>query len=190
MIVVTVCTANLCRSPFAARVLQRAFDFGGVDVTVVSTGVDVREGSMPPRGWIDVAAEFGIDLRSHRSVDPHGVLAAADLVLTMTADHSRAVAMGWPELIGRVTTLGEAARRVGSAPLATDPVAALVGARRGRDVLLASNQDDIADPVRRFRRFKRSVATQIVVLSEHLAASWPSGPVGEPGDVGETGKRE
>lgn len=172
MFVVTVCTANLCRSPFAEQVLQRAFDRAGRDVTVRSTGTDVVAGLRPPQLWIDVTAPFGVHLADHRSVAPEDVLEGADLLLAMTADHARALVVARPELVGRVTTLGSA---VDQAEQGAPSPGDLVVARRGVDLLMAGNEFDIPDPVGRSRRVQRAVAEHVVDLCARLVNSWPGG---------------
>jgi len=184
MVIVTVCTANLCRSPFAERVLARLFTEQGIDVQVRSTGVDALTGWPCPAGWIAVAAEFGVDLRDHRSVAPDSVLGDADLALVMTADHLRSLVVPRPELLARATTLGGAAARavrgVRGVPL-TDTatpavVGMLVGPQRAMDVLNAERDLDVADPVARSRRFQRAIAVQIVDLCTRIVAAWPMSP--------------
>lgn len=171
MRVVTVCTANMCRSPFAAHALHRAFVAHGLDVEVASTGVESRPGCRAPSAWSSVAREYGIDLWSHESSDPDDAFEDADLVLAMTADHVREIVVGWPHLLGKVATFGDAVRR---AEWGVDHVSELVTARNGVEVLLTSNADDVPDPIGRSRRVQRAVADHLVELSERLVAAWPT----------------
>lgn len=171
MRIVTVCTANMCRSPFAEHALRRAFRGRGIVVEVSSTGVESTAGRGAPGPWLAVAAEYGVDLRQHLSSDPDDAFSDAGLVLTMTADHLRAAVVGWPHLLGKVVTLGEAVRR---AEWGVDRPDELVAARTGMEVLLTSNADDVPDPIGRSRRVQRAVADHLVELCERLAASWPA----------------
>jgi protein-tyrosine phosphatase len=168
MRVVTVCTANLCRSPFAAAVLHGRLAARGFDVEVASTGVGATAGYAPPTNWLDVAAEFGVDLAEHRSQPPELVLPGADLVLTMTAEHLRSLVVAWPELVGRATTIGLAA--------ASSTADGLVVPQRALDVLVVPNDRDVTDPVGRPRRVQRAVAAHLVELCTWLARAWPGAP--------------
>lgn len=181
MIIVTVCTANLCRSPFAERVLDRLFTQRGLDIEVRSTGLEAQVGWPCPAPWVSVAAEFGVDLRDHRSVPPEMVLSDADLVLVMTADHLRALVVPSPHLLGHATTLGGAAMRAVRGIRPSDASTArilgtLVGPQRAMDVLNADGDLDVGDPVSRSRRSQRAIAAQIVDLCTQLVDSWPINP--------------
>lgn len=165
MLVVTVCTANLCRSPFAQHVLQREFAAAGIDVDVRSTGTQVVAGSVPPADWVDLARQFGVELGDHRAVAPGPWLDDADLVLTMTATHLRDVAVARPELVGRATTLvGAALQAAARAPL--------VAQQSAHAVLTTPPRDDIADPVARPKRVQRDVAASLVEVCTALARAW------------------
>jgi protein-tyrosine phosphatase len=91
----TVCTGNICRSPMAEVVLRDRFESAGLGglVVVDSTGTSDEERGNP------------IDRRARQVLDAHGYpvpahrarrvtaaeLAGRDLVLTMTAQHARAL---------------------------------------------------------------------------------------------------
>jgi len=84
--VVAVCAGNICRSPIAEAVLQRACDDAGLDVEVTSAGTGgwhVGEDAHPRTRR--VLAEHGYEL-SHtaRQFDP-AWLEQADLVLALDA---------------------------------------------------------------------------------------------------------
>ena len=167
---VTVCTANLCRSPLAEHALRRAAA-DRTPIEVRSTGVELRPGRVPPSDWCDVVEGFGFDLRSHRSSEAD--LDGADLVIGMTAEHLRRLAIDRPTLLGRLVTLRGAVARLespGSASgVAADSVAALfVGEQRSIDLLRADDRFDIADPYRRSRREQERVAAEIIDLADRL----------------------
>lgn len=84
-----MCQGNICRSPFAAAVLQRALaDWGRNDISIVSAGIVGPNRPTPPHG-VGAAAERGIDLSQHRStLVTAATLQAADLVIVMSAEHA------------------------------------------------------------------------------------------------------
>ena len=68
--VVFVCYGNICRSPIAEALLQRALDqrLGpGHDWVVSSAGVGATDGTVASRGTKDVLLARGIDFRHHRA---------------------------------------------------------------------------------------------------------------------------
>jgi len=79
-----VCHGNIFRSPFAAAVLRRALERGGVNgVRVESAGL-IGAGRPVPRDAIATAARRGIDLSRHTSqLALADVVRAAELVVVM-----------------------------------------------------------------------------------------------------------
>lgn len=91
--VLFVCTGNTCRSPLAeAAARQRLAERGWRHVSVASAGVDAATGSPASAPAANVAGRAGLDLSTHtaRQLDA-GLVDWADLVLTMTPGHRRAV---------------------------------------------------------------------------------------------------
>ena len=148
--VLFVCTANQCRSAMAEVVADDELArIKGGGVEFVSAGTHALAGSPATNGTIMVLRERGIDLARHRATElDAGVLAAADLVLAMTADHI-GVVLAWERSASRRTfTLGgfaralEAARRSGVGAGTPDELVDL--ANEHREELPA---DDVPDPV-------------------------------------------
>ena len=150
--VLVLCTANICRSPAGEAVL-RALLGPTADVTVVSAGLSARVGEpLDPR----MAAALDVPLPGFRArqVTP-AMVAAADLVLTMTRDH-RATLLGQvPTALRRTFTVRElaalaalAAERgqvTGSSP--AERLASLaVAAPRLRSQRTPGADDDVEDP--------------------------------------------
>jgi len=66
--VLFLCWGNVCRSPMAARYCEsRLADRGVEGVTVASAGLGEREGRPSPPDAVATAADYGVDLRDHRS---------------------------------------------------------------------------------------------------------------------------
>src|ERR687886_162485 len=68
--VIMVCFGNICRSPMAEALLQRALDerLGeGHDVVVSSAGVAATEGLPPSQGSIRAMRAYGLDIHRSRS---------------------------------------------------------------------------------------------------------------------------
>lgn len=103
-----VCTGNTCRSSMAAALARRALAERGLSgrVAVFSAGLFAWPGDPASPQAMTVMREMGIDLHQHRArqLTPQDV-AAADLVLVMTAGHHRQVRQLAPEAGDRIHTL-------------------------------------------------------------------------------------
>jgi protein-tyrosine phosphatase len=101
-----ICHGNLCRSPFAAALLQRAHPALRVSSFGLAAGAAAGEPAEPRS--IELAREWGLDLSVHRTrrleaADVHG----ADLLLTMDATQTHTLAQRWPEARARQLSLGD-----------------------------------------------------------------------------------
>ncbi len=116
-----VCTGNICRSPLAAALLQRALAQRGIDgLEVASAGTGAWDGAPVSEGAYLVGLERGLDLSAHRArLLTRELVDQADLILTMARHHRARV----DELGGeaRVFVLGEYAGREGDAAEVSDP---------------------------------------------------------------------
>ena len=89
--ILTVCTANICRSPMAAALLQHALA-GQPEplrsLRVVSAGVAARVGDLISENSVVALKKVGLDISGHRSRPlTRELLAEATLVLCMTETH-------------------------------------------------------------------------------------------------------
>jgi len=176
--ILVVCTANQCRSPMAAALLEARLREARIDAAVASAGL--YEGGRP--AWPEAVAVLrkrGLDLSTHLSARLDADVArAADLVLGMTREHVREVVALAPDAYPRTFTYkelvrrGEAMPRLG-APL-LDWLADLSAQREPRDLLGAAAADDVEDPIGGTRRRFRATADELDDLAARLlAVAWP-----------------
>lgn len=160
--VLFVCTANVCRSPLAERLLRRGLDAvapgSSAPLTVASAGVRALDRSPMAANAALVLRRRGADDRdfTSRRLAPQ-TFGDPALVLTAERWHRRAVVEAQPRLLRRSFTLLEFARllaSVGRSDPAAGPlrerVVALAGAaaaRRGSGMATEAGLDDLADPV-------------------------------------------
>ncbi len=119
--ILLVCTGNICRSPLAAALMQRALSERGVDgIDVSSAGTGAWDGAPVSEGAYLVGLEQGLDLSGHRArLLTRDVVEQSDLILTMARHHRARVDELGGE--GRVFVLGEYAGRSGDAAEVSDP---------------------------------------------------------------------
>ncbi len=104
-----VCTGNTCRSAMAEALLKHMLKENGFeDIKIMSAGIYAWEGDKASPGAAEVLKEMGIDVAEHNSalLTPE-LIEEADLVLTMTSNHKRAVLDMCPEAGKKVHTLRE-----------------------------------------------------------------------------------
>lgn len=149
-----VCTANVCRSPVAERLLARHLARVGVPAVVTSAGTHGGRLRVH-RDTIEAARLGGIDLTDHTSRAVTRDLIAtdgADLIVGMTREHVTMVVGLDPSAWPRTFTLRRLIRR--ATALADDGVTgtwdtwleAIGVDRRPTDVLNGDARDDVPDP--------------------------------------------
>ncbi len=103
-----VCTGNTCRSSMAEALLRSMLKDAGLDIKVASAGTAVFRQEGASEQAVEVMKENGIDLSEHTSTPVNAEnLGQADLILTMTMAHKRAVIGMAPGMSGKVFTLKE-----------------------------------------------------------------------------------
>lgn len=173
MLVVTVCTANLCRSPFAEHFLRRSFAVAGLDVHVASAGVVPSLGRAVPPDWRAIAAGFELDLGDHVPGPVGPLVERASLVLAMTAEHARDLAVAHPALVGRLAVLGDAVERLDRVTPVAATITEAVAPRRAIELLNGVSLNEVPDPYRRRNDEQLAIATSLAGLCARLVERWP-----------------
>jgi len=128
--ILLVCTGNICRSPLAEALLERALAERGIEgFDVSSAGTGAWDGAPVSEGAYLVGLERGLDLSGHRArLLTRELVEAADLVLTMARHHRARVDELGGE--GHVFVLGEYAGREGDEAEVSDPFGGDLGVYR------------------------------------------------------------
>jgi protein-tyrosine-phosphatase len=96
-LIVTVCTANVCRSPMAEALLRHALAAEPEPLRsceVVSAGVAARGGERASVNSLEALAKVGLRIDGHRSrVLTPELAARADLILCMTESHRAVIGL-------------------------------------------------------------------------------------------------
>jgi protein-tyrosine phosphatase len=135
----------------AEALLRHRLASAGVPGEVSSAGL-WRADELAASGSVKAMAARGLDLSAHRSrLMSRSLLERADLIIGLEREHVREAAVIDPERFGRTFTLKELVRRgeaVGRATGTLDQwLAAVSAGRRPVDLLGASADDDVADPM-------------------------------------------
>lgn len=102
--ILVVCIGNICRSPMAEGLLKRALP----DLQISSAGLDALVGYGADPIAIQIMAEHGIDIGSHRARMVTDMLVRdSDLILTMDSQQLQQIAAEYPYTRGKVFRLGE-----------------------------------------------------------------------------------
>jgi protein-tyrosine phosphatase len=102
--IVIICTGNTCRSPMAELLLKKKLadklecDLTQLKIRVQSAGIAASQGSPAALQAVQVLDEQGLDLNDHTSQQLNYQFARdADLLLTLSNSHRRAIIGEWPE---------------------------------------------------------------------------------------------
>ena len=164
--ILTVCTANQCRSPLAEFALRRAADEAGLDWTVGSAGISAFPGQPPDPKVTEILTRAGEDVTgwSSRRVE-EDLLSTSDLILVMERSHRSEIAFLQPAVLARTHLLLGFAQRVaefdrrGTTP---DTLGAALLEAGARQPLQPSAADlEVVDPVGRSRRSFRRCAAEL-----------------------------
>ena len=178
--VLTVCTANVGRSPVSERLLAKHLDAAGVDAVVRSVGT--HGGQLGVHAdTLAAAAEAGADISDHVS-RPLTAAAVrdegADLVIGMTREHLREIVALEPAAWPRTFTLKELGRAVVRVGPAGGDVAGWVAraseGRKAADLMTPSPDDDLSDPYGRARRYHDAMVRDVDELTRAIARALAS----------------
>lgn len=175
--IMTICTANVCRSTLAEGLLRGRLDPSFFEVS--SAGVRGIEGADPDPHTVTALQRAGVAPLTTTGVQvTPRLLQAADLILTATRDHRGDVLELYPAALRRTFTVlefGALAPQVAagdaegfSAPPVQDPVALVRQVSQVRS--LGPAHADIADPIGRDEAFHAEVAAQIDAAVTDIAA--------------------
>ncbi len=136
--VLMVCSANVCRSPFAEHYFRHRLRQAGEYAEVFSRGIMEMNGTEVPEDGLTVAEEMGIDMRRHRSTKlTPADLDRAALVLVMEKQHRQYLLQMRPQYVGKIFFLGQPTGG-GEVP---DPMAKGVEAYRASYQVIARDVD-------------------------------------------------
>ena len=158
--ILAVCTANVCRSPFLEQLLRARLDTNldrGHGLTVASAGVRAPVGAPLDPPIASLLANAGVQPSRHSARQlTTAAVAAASLVIAATREHRAASVRAHPPALRYALTVADLLRLlplVDAAPLPAEPGARLVplvravAARRGTVPPGDPLADDVADPV-------------------------------------------
>lgn len=203
--ILAVCTGNICRSPVAERVLQAGLDqvhAGAFEVRSAGTRALAGEPIQPASARIIVNHGGQPEPFAARQLTG-GLLAGADLVLTMAAAHRSEVLALDPSLLKRTFTIREFARMLaqlelrqglpeaGSVPASAARAPGLAAgpemwrrlpadAASVRHLALAAEpaENDVVDPYRReqdaYDTMERQLSPAIDSILRYARLTWRS----------------
>jgi protein-tyrosine-phosphatase len=159
----------------AEFLLARRLAAAGVDAHVHSAGL-LDDGQSPPPDGVEVMATRGLDTSAHRSRRmTEAMLRDADVVVGMAKEHVREAVLLVPEVWPKTFALKDLVRR-GEDAGARSPdqpfeewLAKVHAGRTRADMLGASSEDDVADPIGRRRSFYERTAEELDDLTTRLA---------------------
>ncbi|MFN2505763.1 MAG: hypothetical protein ABR540_16280, partial [Acidimicrobiales bacterium] len=160
--------------PAAEALLRHQLEKAGIDVRVRSAGL--LSGNQPASSHgVRLLEERGIDMSTHRSQTmTRELLQEADLVLAMAREHVREAVVQLPEAWPRTFTLKELVRRgLRNGPRhAGEPfdawLAQIHAGRNIQDLMGASGEDDVADPIGQPRAAYERMVTDLTDLLDRM----------------------
>jgi protein-tyrosine phosphatase len=173
--ILVVCTANVCRSPMIAALLEQQLQRRGVVAEVRSAGT-VHTSHTVQNETVEAGLRLGVDLTEHRrrTVTPDIVASeGSDLVLCAAAEHLRELVVLDRSVMQRVFTLKELvslSRAVGPAETFDEWVTAAANVREMDDLVRGGSHVDIADPFGRPLAAHLAMAEEAFALTRDLAA--------------------
>lgn len=101
--ILVLCSKNTCRSPMAEGIIRKIADEKKLDIQVKSLGLAPIDDVRPSDYAIQVLAQIGVDIKSHRS---HQVIKSdldeADIIYVMTPQHKNVIIDSYPEFEDKI----------------------------------------------------------------------------------------
>lgn len=173
--ILAVCTANICRSPAFAAMLNAGLDgcegLATHGVTVRSAGLHALDGVSTDPAMIDAVHEIGVEVESRPAQQlTHRHVVESSLILTATRQQRSEIARLDVLARDRCFTIREFARycavaELTAANLVEDQLANLIDVAVGRRGSLhprRAEDDDVQDPYGHRRRTYRAVTSTMV----------------------------
>lgn len=92
MEIIFVCTGNTCRSPLAEGLMKKFLCDRGIEgIVVTSAGLAAYPGDEVSEKSIKAAADYGVDISSHRSRRVNQYMLDSGIFVCMTASHAEAL---------------------------------------------------------------------------------------------------
>jgi protein-tyrosine phosphatase len=179
-----LCTANICRSPMAAALLDHRIRDLAEPVEVVSAGIRKTDSTVPDEAF-EVMAPYGIDLTGHRKQKiTEALLQQSDLIVGMGRRHVQEAILLDPPCWPQAFTLKELVRR-GEAvgPRRRDQgirswIDAVQGDRSRESLAHRSPSDEVEDPYGgSLARFQATAVELDGLIGQLVRLLWnPAGP--------------
>jgi sulfate adenylyltransferase len=168
--VLFVCTANICRSPFAEAYARTVAERDGHDLEFTSAGTwGLPEHPMDPpmvQQLIGRGIEPDPGFRSHQVT--RGDITSADLVLTMEAAHRAFLLDDHAAAVDRIFVLGQFA---GQSSRRADLTGLELVADLGKNRHASREADDVPDPFRKGEAAASAAADRIAALVDVTLAA-------------------
>ncbi|MGD1955334.1 MAG: ATP-grasp domain-containing protein [Sphingomonadales bacterium] len=123
LVVAVLCRGNICRSPFAARLLKKKAKLQKVPLDVMEAGTLPRSGRASPAEARKAARQFKVRLTDHRSHHVSEIdLAKVDLILHFDPIIAQELSHVARDVPAHIFNLAYLAPTSGAAPIIKDPV--------------------------------------------------------------------
>jgi protein-tyrosine phosphatase len=169
--ILVVCTANICRSPIAERLLAAYLGKSEleVDLEVSSAGTHARPGRQAADGMLRIAEEWGLELASHRSRRvEESLVTRQGLIITMEDAHRTVVSRLATGVGSRTFTMTELASLVDVAAPSSSGLSAAVAGWHAARARTSGDAPDVPDPYGGSAQDYETSAWQLARLVERI----------------------
>lgn len=195
IVVLILCTGNICRSPMAMVLLAERLQKAGVAARVSSAGL-LGDGRPASPNGVTAMARRALDLSAHSSRRfTAEMIRDSDVVIGMERHHVREAVVVVPEAFEYTFTLKELVRRAeavgppGPGESLKKWLSRLHGGRRTVDLMGDDPADDVADPIGQAQPAYDRTAAELEDLVDRLVAAGLGAFGAGPARGGMTGER-